>query len=368
MTLEGELTKPGYAKRGFLPEHDPLTRFPGGSSYAVLDELGHDLPSLLYDKGFRAHARELDIPPWIGAATEEMLPQLRLYYVRLGFLASAYVNQVGQEPTRTLPRNIAAPLVTAARLLERPPILSYDGYALFNWKRFRQDRPIQLGNIDTIQNFVHMYDEHWFVLVHVEIEAIAANILAALASAQRKLCSDAEADVSSELESVAAAVRRQVDVLRHIPEHMDPRLYYKTFRPYIRFFENVTYEGVDAPPVNFRGETGAQSSIMPTLIAFMKIPHEESVLTAHLRDMRHYMPARHRRLIAEVERMPDVRRPKQRDAYNAVLDAMASFRKIHYGWAEDYIARWTDDPRGTGGTPYMRWLKQMIVETEAHRL
>ena len=40
------------------------------------------------------------------------------------------------------------------------------------------------------------------------------------------------------------AARRQVAVLRRIPEKMDPALYYKTFRPYIRFFENVVYEGV----------------------------------------------------------------------------------------------------------------------------
>jgi len=35
-------------------------------------------------------------------------------------------------------------------------------------------------NLDTIQNFVHLYDEHWFILIHVEIEAIAAEILAAI--------------------------------------------------------------------------------------------------------------------------------------------------------------------------------------------
>jgi hypothetical protein len=44
--------------------------------------------------------------------------------------------------------------------------------------------------------------------------------------------------------------------------------------------------------MNFRGETGAQSSIMPTLVAFMKIPHRPSMLTNHLADMRKYMPAR----------------------------------------------------------------------------
>lgn len=365
---ESELTKPTYASRGFLPEYDPLAAFPEGSAYAVLDEIGHDLPSLLHDEGFRAHARDLAIPPWQEPADDETLPLLRLYYVRLGFLASAYVNQVGEKAASILPRNIAASLVNAARLLGRPPILSYDGYALYNWKRFRKEEPIKLGNIDTIQNFVHMYDEHWFILVHIEIEAIAAEILRAIGVTKQKLDRDADADLGAELEAIAAAVRRQAATLARIPEHMDSSLYYKTFRPYIRFFENVTYEGVDRAPIMFRGETGAQSSIMPTLIAFMKIPHKKSLLTDHLDDMRNYMPARHRALIREVEAMPDIRRAIHKQAYNDVLDAMANFRRIHYRWAEEYINRWTDDPRGTGGTPYMQWLQQLIVETEAYRL
>jgi indoleamine 2,3-dioxygenase len=367
-TEASELLKPTYAQRGFLPEDDPLTAFPHGSRYAMLDEVGHDLPSLLYDKDFRVYARELEIPRWQGPVNEENLPQLRLYYVRLGFLASAYVNQVGEEPVKLLPYNIAVPLARAAMLLERLPILSYDGYALYNWKRFHKHQPIRLGNIDTLQSFVHLYDEHWFILVHVEIEAIAADILAAIASIKCKLTENAEADLSPELWHIEGAVQRQVEVLKRIPEHMSASLYYKTFRPYIRFFENITYEGVDQAPIQFRGETGAQSSIMPTLVAFMKIPHQRSVLTDHLMDMRKYMPLRHQVLIKEVEAMPDIRNSRYKEPYNAILDAMAAFRRVHYGWAEEYITRWTDDPRGTGGTPYMQWLKQMLQETEAHRL
>ncbi|HXY57160.1 MAG TPA: hypothetical protein VEH76_01130 [Methylocystis sp.] len=366
---DSELTKPVYAARGFLPERDPLTAFPPGSPYAALDEIGCDLPSLLHDAAFRDYARKLSIPNWQGSANEMNLPALRLYYLRLGFLASAYVNQVGEKPATMLPRNIATPLVKAAMLLDRPAILSYDGYALYNWKRFRKDKPIELGNIDTIQNFVHMYDEHWFILVHVEIEAIAAHILRAIAAAKRKLAGDTNANLTAELNAIEAAVRRQAAVLRRIPEHMNASLYYKTFRPYIRYFENVTYEGAEsAMPITFRGETGAQSSVMPTLIAFMKIPHRRSELTDHLDDMRNYMPAQHRALIKEVEAMPDVRRAAHKEAYNGVLDAIADFRRIHFGWAEDYINRWTDDPRGTGGTPYMQWLKEMLLETEARRL
>src|SRR6266699_5822944 len=83
---------------------------------------------------------------------------------------------------RRPPRSTLFPYTTLfrSRELSRPPILSYDGYALYNWKRFDPSGPIALGNIDTLQSFVHLYDEHWFILVHVEIENIAAGILAAI--------------------------------------------------------------------------------------------------------------------------------------------------------------------------------------------
>jgi indoleamine 2,3-dioxygenase len=359
-----------FTRRGFLPESDPATRFPHGSPLAELDALGRDLPSLLQDAGFRAHARNLKLPPWPDRRVDdESLPLMRLYYVRLGFLASAYINQVPLPPESNLPANIAVPLVQACRLLNRPPILSYDGYALYNWKRFNPAGPIALGNIETNQNFVHMYDEHWFILVHVEIEAIAARILAAIHRMTTALRAVRRGDeIDGGLAEIANAVWEQVAALRRIPEKMDPHLYYKTFRPYIRFFENVVYEGVESAPTSFRGETGAQSSIQPTLVAFLKIPHQESVLTNHLLDMRRFMPADHRALIDEVEALPPVKSLASKEVFNDLLEAIATFREVHFGWADLYIHRHVEDPRGTGGTPYRQWLKQLIDETRAHKI
>ncbi|MEA3276679.1 MAG: hypothetical protein U9Q81_15570 [Pseudomonadota bacterium] len=355
-----------YRKRGFLPEYDPPVAFDPDSGLSMLDEVGRNLPSLLQKDDFRAYVRRLKIPPLPETRPHpEVLPQLRLYYLRVGFLASAYINQLGQAPTNLLPSNIAQPLCRVCRLLNRPPVLSYDAYALYNWKRFDKGGPVALGNIDTIQNFVHLYDEHWFILVHVEIEAIAARILDAIARIQRDLPRPEEAELNQALEDIAAAIWDQVRVLRRIPEKMDPRLYYKRFRPYIRYFENVVYEGVNRQPISFRGETGAQSSIMPVLVALMKIPHRSSLLTEHLADMRRYMPAEHRDLIEDVESMPSFRDRVEKDVFNSLLEAIASFREVHYGWAEEYINRRTQDPRGTGGTPYMQWLKQLIAETRA---
>src|SRR5262249_37153325 len=259
---------------------------------------------------------------------------LRLYYVRLGFLASAHVNQVGQPAATVLPRNIAVPLVQACKLLRRPPILSYDGYALYNWRRLDIAGPIALGNIDTFQNFVHLYDEHWFMLVHVEIEALAATILSSIGQIKTALGQHDEARLNSALAIVAATVWRQTEVLRRIPERMDPNLYYKTFRPYIRFFENVVYEGVHQHPLTFRGETGAKSTIMPTLVALMKIDHQPSALTDHLADMQRFMPAEHRAVLEDVQAMPSLKPLADKAIFNDCLEAMAVFREVHYSWAQ----------------------------------
>jgi indoleamine 2,3-dioxygenase len=356
-------------KHGFLPESAPLRAFPPDSPLAVLDEIGHDLPSLLHDSGFRERARRFEIPAWTDPKDPAArLPQLRLCYVRLGFLASAYINQVGEPSVSALPKNLALPLVDVCRRLSRPPILSYDGYALYNWKRFDPAGPIALGNIDTIQNFVHLYDEHWFILVHVEIEQIAAQTLAGVDLMTRGIKSNDRSTVNEGLDKVGRSVRQQVAVLRRIPEKMDPAIYYRTFRPYIRFFEHVVFEGVDVKPMDYRGETGAQSSIMPTLVALMKILHKPSLLTNHLADMQNFMPKEHRELIAEVQKLGDPRPLADKEPYNEVLEAMATFREVHYGWADEYINKRVSDPRGTGGTPYMQWLGQLIAETRAHKI
>jgi len=356
-----------YRRRGFLPAEDPLTGFPAGSPFHLLDDIGRELPALLREHGFRKRMRELAIPSW-PAAERHDLPGLRLYYLRIGFLAAGYINQLDEPPVHTLPASLAVPLCQACALLGRPPILSYDGYVLYNWRRRDRSGPVALGNIDTLQDFVSLYDEQWFILVHVEIEAIAARILDAVARIQLALPGHDGATVDDALRQIATTVEAQTAVLRRIPEHMDHRVYHRTFRKYIRFFEDVHYQGVSQAPISYRGETGAQSSILPLLTGLMKIRHKPSALTDHLAALRDYMPAEHRALLGSVERLPDLRGQASPGCFNRVLDAMAEFREIHFGWAEQYIHRHTDDPRGTGGTPYMPWLRQLIDETRAARM
>lgn len=362
-----EILKPGYLRRGFLPVADPLCRFPRGSPYAVLDEVGLGLPQALLESSFRRQMRNFDIPFWVDSGSSNDPAALRLYYLRIGFIASAYIHQIGQQSCHSLPVNLAKPLIHVCERLDRPPILSYDGYALYNWKRLDPLQPVQLGNIETLQNFVELYDEHWFILVHVEIEAIAAEILAAITKIHYKSRATRNRDLCPEMWGIADAINKQTNVLKRIPEKMDPKLYFIKFRPYIGFFNKVHFQGIDAQPVDLRGETGAQSSIFPVLEALMKIPHEPSILMRHLDDLRNYMPSQHRQYIAEVRQLPSLRKKEYRNPFNAILDAMIGFRKVHYSWATEYIHNRSRDGLGTGGTPYRQWLAQLIDETCRHR-
>jgi indoleamine 2,3-dioxygenase len=84
--------------------------------------------------------------------------------------------------------------------------------------------------------------------------------------------------------------------------------------------------------------------------------------------MRRYMPASHRALLERVDAFPSIRRLASADVFNRAMEAIAEFRSVHFGWAQRYIAEKEDDPIGTGGTPYVRWLEQLREETLAHRI
>src|SRR5260370_21154169 len=89
-----------FRTRAFLPKEDPLTGFPSNSRFAMLDEIGRDLPSLLHDPKFRSYARTLKIPLWPeDRAPYDDMPGPRLYYIRVPFLASAYIHHDAATPS-----------------------------------------------------------------------------------------------------------------------------------------------------------------------------------------------------------------------------------------------------------------------------
>ncbi len=388
----GPLTLSDYEispEQGFLPK-DPLENLP---DIPTLTHLGHELPKLLSARTVRRYINEQrQLLPSIPSTwhIEEHRAAMRI----LSFCGHAYVWEVPDEPALKLPPQLAQPWHEVAQRLGRPPVLSYASYALDNWRRLDRAKPVQLDNIVLLQNFLGGLDEEWFVVVHIQIEREAGPGLAGLLRAMKGAANDWEDEVLLGLTTLASAQTAMRDTLIRMKERCDPYVYYNRVRPYIHGWKNspslpngLAYEGVVSyagQPQQFRGETGAQSTIVPCIDAGLGIAHAPDPLTLYLQEMRDYMPPRHRAFIEVLEKSTDdlgrpllagyvrdrkLRNPDLWTAYAACIDLLAQFREIHIGYADSYIHRQhqshSSNPTavGTGGTPFMQYLQKHLDET-----
>jgi indoleamine 2,3-dioxygenase len=382
-TTPGEHFRP-TRDRGFLPAEDPLPRL--SSEFGPWEELAAELPKLLATMRVRSF---LDHAPNFNAALLQTEAEFERAMLVLSYLGHAYV--WGQtQPAYRLPAALARPWHQVAQKLGRPPVLSYASYALQNWRRVDPSGPLALGNIVLLQDFLGGVDEEWFVLAHVDIEARAGAALMPIVEAQHAVHDDNTDELESVLGTIAGALEGMYVTLCRMPEHCDPYIYYRRVRPYIHGWKNnpalpdgLIYDGVaayGAKPQKFAGETGAQSSIIPSLDAALGIAHKDGPLRPYLLDMRNYMPPRHRAFIEALERGPSVReyvlryrdREGLREAYNACVTWVGRFRARHLEYAARYIFDQAEaspaNPTtvGTGSTPFMPYLKGHRDETWEH--
>jgi indoleamine 2,3-dioxygenase len=372
--------------RGFLPAQDPLAQLPAG--FEAWDELATELPRLILTGRLRPILESL---PELDPSTLRGDGELRRAMLVLSFLGHAYV--WSGPPAARIPRNLAVPWCAVAERLGRPPILSYASYALDNWRLYDPDGPVVLGNIALLQNFQGGADEDWFIGVHIDIEFRAAPILDAIGPLLRGVERGDVRAVETQLARVAQALQALVVALRRMPEHCDPYVYYQRVRPYIHGWANhpalpqgVVYEGVEhlrGRGQKLRGETGAQSGIVPVLDALLRVEHADDPLRGYLHEMRAYMPPAHRAFLEAVEAAPDLRAyarghagsyPELSELYDECLHWLEAFRTLHLDYAAQYIFRQAQasyaNPTavGTGGTPFMPYLKKHRDETALRRL
>jgi indoleamine 2,3-dioxygenase len=373
-------------ERGFLSPYEIDEVFLPTRFDAVIDtaERLTDLLSTGRVRHWLDKLPEPDIARWALDAPEE---QVRTMMVHYSFLVQAYVWGEPAPPPH-LPTNLARPIVAIADRLGQAPLLPYSAYVLDNWARIDKAGPIALENIRMVQNFLGGSDENWFVMIHVAIEAEAGvlvdNAVQLVAGAQSE---DAET-CEALLTGMDAAWERIYAVFARMPERCDPYIYFHRVRPYIHGWANnpalgegLVYEGVDkfaGKPQAFRGQTGSQSSIVPSMDALFGVHHSADPLKTFLDELHHYRPVAHRRFIEDLAAQSTLREfvtransPGLRDAFNACLEQVARFRTRHLEYAASYINKQAgsipgNDPDvGTGGTPFMKYLKKHRDENRA---
>ena len=375
--------------QGFLPQKVPSKSYSVQSeSCDRIQEIASNLPKLLLTGKVQSAINKLS--PKDLSIDDLLINQasqdLKLAMSHLSFIAHAYI-WGDNKPNESIPSVLANPWVKVANNQGRPPILSYASYCLDNWFLIDPDEAISLENVGLINNFLGGVDEDWFVTIHVCIENAAADAMAACAEIAM-LETDSPENKSIELlNRIVIAMKKVNEIFARMPEKCDPYIYYHRVRPFIfgtkdnpDLKNGLIYKGeFDNQPQFFRGETGAQSSIIPSLDGALQITHTKDHLRHYLNEMRDYMPPKHREFMEVLEKNSQVKKiikgsKKLTSLYNDCLEEIRAFRAMHLEYAGTYIykqaqiknpfGRGGSTITGTGGTPFMAYLKKHRDETE----
>ena len=378
--------------RGFLPKKVPSQSYSIDSdSCSRIEEICSNLPKLLLTGKVRStidglSKKDLSIKQLL---VNQMGKDLKLAMAQLSFIAHAYI-WGDVKPHGKLPEALAKPWVEVAKHLGRPPILSYASYCLDNWFLINEDEGISLENVGLINNFLGGVDEDWFVTIHICIEDAASDAIEACQKIAQCNETSSEKEILNLLNQIAESMKKVNLIFARMPEKCDPYIYYHRVRPFIfgtkdnpDLRKGLIYEGqFENKPQFFRGETGAQSSIIPSLDGALQISHTKDNLRHYLNEMRDYMPPKHREFINSLENKSMLKQlisdsNKLIKKYNDCLEEIKVFRAMHLEYAGTYIHKQSqiENPfgrggstiTGTGGTPFMKYLKKHRDETEQQK-
>ena len=358
---------------GFLPNKISTLL---SNEFDDVEHIAKNLPKILANNQIKDEVLNLETEKDISNLSIDELERAMLLY---SYIGHGYI-WGGTSIEKVIPKNISKTWYKISQKLDRPPILSYASYALNNWKLQDVNKPFDLENIRILQNFLGGMDEDWFIMIHIAIEHEAKEILNNL----KTYYLDQNED-QSYLENALVSIKKINQIMNRMPEKCDPFIYYNRVRPYIFGWKNnpatpngVIYEGVEeygGTPQLFRGETGAQSSIVPALDALLGVTHSNDPLKEYLDEMRLYMPKEHRNLLNDLDQWSENNRSNSTTEDSSVvlsdeiIKEVHAFRNKHLEYARIYIHEQSlsnqnnSNVVGTGGTPFMRYLDKHLQET-----
>ncbi len=374
--------------RGFLSAHE-IDDVELPAAFAPVQAAADRLSAMMTTGNIRSYLADLPVPDIAAFVAIATRPQIVTAMVLYSFLVQAYVWGEEEVPT-SLPANLAVPIEALTRANGQPPLMPYSAYVLDNWYRFDKSGPIALENLGMKQNFFGGMDENWFVLVHVAIEAEAGRALELAVDLVHSAEAGDAAAVQAQLSEMNIVWDRVNAHFDRMAERCDPYIYFNRVRPYIHGWKNnpalpdgLIYEGVDkfeGKPQAFRGQTGSQSSIVPAMDGLFQVVHQSDPLREFLEELHAYRPADHRRFIEDVAASSTLRDfakgqgESLKTAFNACVEQVARFRTRHLEYAASYINKQAsstagnDSDVGTGGTPFMKYLKKHRDENRAQTI
>ncbi|PHH78404.1 hypothetical protein CDD82_3065 [Ophiocordyceps australis] len=424
-TRPNDMSLPAFmvsTTRGFLPRMDPIATLP--KEFSPLESILQRMP-VKTASGEPGLLAKSELGPEVDSSfpdlTEAMglykdnLPLMNALYRDYSFLASAYLLEPCHERfvrgeeyglgRQILPKNIALPIARCAEICGFKPFMEYAGsYALFNYKLQDPAGGLEYSNLSLIRAFEHGLDpdssEAGFVKVHIDMVKHSGPLVAGTIQCLDSVENMALAPYSHQSlhrETLNEGLGRVLGAMKLINGVMETMwaksrpTEYTSFRTFIfgitsqsMFPNGVVYEGLnDGQPMSFRGESGANDSMVPLMDNLLQVTMPETPLTEILKDFRQYRPSNHKAFLQNVkERASELdmktralvfgsecssadaemrdRVRETRGLWLQILDQVRDFRWRHWCFAREYILKRTSHPTATGGSPIVTWLPNQL--------
>ena len=224
-----------------------------------------------------------------------------------------------------------------------------------------------------------MDDERGFIMLHVDINQNSPQLIEGILG---YLNSNNNTEVNNALNLCLDGMKK-VNERRQLMWQASRWKHYNDFRVFIMgikgndeiFGDGVVYQGVWDEPKQYRGQTGAQDNIIPTMDIFTGVInyYPKNDLTKYLLDLRSYRPICIQNFLADLK---DEMIKENNDLFKnlikdnneeglylllQILDEIYYFRNGHWQFVQKYIMANTVYPKATGGTPIISWIPNQII-------
>jgi len=365
---------------GFLPIKQSLKQLP--DTYYNLQYIVDNLNNIVNNNlSFDPYLDQL--PNYIEQVSEETDPyMLHALYRAYAYVSATYLLQpTHQEFVETgdfgkalnlLPEKLAVPFVEVSDKMQVYPWLEYN-YAYSSGNYYTKDGTDNLhwSNLDAMCSFTGSKDEIGFMMMHVYIIELGKDLI----SSMYKVLENNKFD---EIENLYLTLQ-DMNIRRREMWQASNHENYNQFRAFIMgskgnekiFGDGVVYEGVSDEPRQYRGETGAQDSVIPTCDIFSGVIkyYPENKLTEYLMDLRSYRPICMQDFLNDlneecsytiVDRLKDNNDYKNSVYLLAFVNEIYLFRSGHWQFVQKYILANTKYHVASGGTPITTWLPNQI--------
>lgn len=359
-------------ENGFLSSEPPLEALPD-SYYQPWEYIVKNLQGLILSKRLHEVVDRLPV-----LSTDRLFgePQWRRAYSVLAFIAHAYI-WGGDQPMEWVPPPVTVPFMATCKHLDLPPVATYAGLVLWNWKPiFNDERVDTLANLDMIDTFTGSLDEKWFYLISAAIEARGAPLIPLMLHAIQAAGRGDRGSVTECLRSFAERLDELGAMLVRMYDNCDPHVFYHRIRPFLAGSKNMADAGLpngvifdDGGPINkqryvqFSGGSNAQSSLIQFFDVALSVEHRPTGKHAHsanqeygrkkpgppepsfIHEMRKYMPGPHARFLEAVGRVANIRAFVEQHkydrslcvAFDACLAMLSAFRDKHIQMVSRYV-------------------------------